>query len=77
MTIHIFDALVGSGKARALARYGRHLAGASHKVLFVQLTKHPIDKATADELQALPSAACLSAACGGGLLPVCVEAGTA
>ncbi|POR39870.1 hypothetical protein [Methylobacterium sp. V23] len=73
MTIHIFDALVGSGKARALARYSHHLAGVSHKVLFVQVTKHLIDKATADELQAMPSAACLSAAYGGDLHPVRAE----
>lgn len=53
MTIHILDALAGSGKTRALARYSHHLAGVSHKVLFVQPTKHLITKTIADELQPL------------------------
>ena len=53
MTIHILDALAGSGKTRALARYSDYLAGISHKVLFVQPTKHLITKTIADELQPL------------------------
>ena len=53
MTVHIFDSLAGSGKTRALARYSHYLAGVSHKVLFVQPTKHLITKTIADELQPL------------------------
>ena len=53
MTIDILDALAGSGKTRALARYTHYLAGISHKVLFVQPTKHLITKTIADELQPL------------------------
>lgn len=53
MTIHIFDALAGTGKTRALARYSHYLAGVSHKVLFVQPTKHLITKTIADELRPL------------------------
>ncbi|TXM64002.1 hypothetical protein FV222_20395 [Methylobacterium sp. WL103] len=54
--IHILDALAGSGKTRALARYSHYLAGISHKVLFVQPTKHLITKTIADELRPLDPA---------------------
>src|SRR3954470_23484585 len=50
MYIECFDALAGAGKTRALARYADRLARRGHKVLFVQPTKHLIDKTIADEL---------------------------
>ena len=53
MVIRTFDALAGSGKTRACARYADRLARHGHKVLFVQPTKHLITKTIADELQPL------------------------
>lgn len=53
MTIHYFGALAGAGKTRALARYADRIAQQNHKVLFVQPTKHLIDKTIADELRTL------------------------
>lgn len=53
MTIHYFDALAGAGKTRALALYTDRLARRNQKVLFVQPTKHLIDKTIADELDVL------------------------
>ncbi len=50
MIIRYFDALAGAGKTRALARYADWLARKHHKVLFVQPTKHLIDKTMAEEL---------------------------
>ncbi|TXN17199.1 hypothetical protein FV219_00805 [Methylobacterium sp. WL122] len=50
MTIYYFDALAGAGKTRALARYADRIARCGAKVLFVQPTKHLIDKTLADEL---------------------------
>jgi len=44
MYIEFFDALAGAGKTRALARYADRLARRGQKVLFVQPTKHLIDK---------------------------------
>jgi hypothetical protein len=76
MTIHIISAPAGSAQTRELARYSPGLARLSQTVLFLQSTTRLIDKAVADELQAMLSVACLSAACGGDLLPVRVEAGT-
>ena len=76
MTIHILLAPAGSAQMRALARSSPGLARLSQTVPFLPSTPHRIGKAVPDELQALLSVACLSAACGGGLLPVRVEAGT-
>src|SRR5215213_6064625 len=53
MYIEFFDALAGSGKTRALARYADRVARRGHKVLFVQPTKHLIEKTIAEELQPL------------------------
>jgi superfamily II DNA or RNA helicase len=53
MTIKFLDSLAGSGKTRALARYADRLARRGHKVLFVQPTKHLIEKTIADELRPL------------------------
>ena len=53
MTIFYFDALAGAGKTRALARYADRIAQRGSKVLFVQPTKHLIDKTIADELEPL------------------------
>lgn len=50
MTILFFDALAGAGKTRALARYADRLARHGDKVLFIQPTKHLIDKTIQDEL---------------------------
>lgn len=55
MIIHYFDALAGAGKTRALALYTDRLAPRNQKVLFVQPTKHLIDKTIADELDVLDS----------------------
>ncbi len=51
MTINFLDSLAGSGKTRALARYADRIARRGHKVLFVQPTKHLIEKTIADELR--------------------------
>ena len=53
MYIHYFDALAGAGKTHALARHGDHLARQGRKVLFIQPTKHLIDKTIQDELRPL------------------------
>jgi hypothetical protein len=53
VTIHILPASAGSGKTCALVRYSHDLARLSRKVLFVQPIKHLIDKAIANELQAM------------------------
>ncbi len=53
MTINFLDSLAGSGKTRALARYADRIARRGHKVLFVQPTKHLIEKTIAEELQPL------------------------
>src|SRR4051795_10083630 len=50
MYIEFFDALAGAGKTRTLARFADRLAWRGQKVLFVQPTKHLIDKTIADEL---------------------------
>ncbi len=50
MTIHYFNALAGAGKTHALARYADRLARGGQKVLFIQPTKHLIDKTIQDEL---------------------------
>ena len=53
MIMEYFDALAESGKTRASARYADRLARLNQKVLFVQPTKHLIDKTIADELKPL------------------------
>lgn len=54
-----FDALAGAGKTRALARHADRIARRGQKVLFVQPTKHLVDKTIEDELQPLnPPYAC-------------------
>ena len=53
MTIKFLDSLAGSGKTRALARYADRIARHGHKVLFVQPTKHLIEKTIEEELQPL------------------------
>lgn len=53
MIIEYFDALAGAGKTYALAQYANRLARYGHKVLFVQPTKHLIDKTIEQELQPL------------------------
>jgi len=53
MSLYYFDALAGAGKTRALARHTDRIARRGHKVLFVQPTKHLIDKTVEDELQPL------------------------
>jgi len=53
MCFYYFDALAGAGKTRALARYADRVARRGCKVLFVQPTKHLIDKTVEDELQPL------------------------
>jgi superfamily II DNA or RNA helicase len=50
MTIHYFNALAGAGKTYALAQYSDRLARSGEKVLFIQPTKHLIDKTIEDEL---------------------------
>ncbi len=50
MLFYYFDALAGAGKTRALAREADRLARFGFKVLFVQPTKHLIDKTIEDEL---------------------------
>ena len=50
MYIEYLDALAGAGKTRALARRADHLARRGRKVLFIQPTKHLIDKTIQDEL---------------------------
>jgi hypothetical protein len=56
MPIRYFNALAGAGKTRALARYADQLARRGTKVLFVQPTKHLIEKTITDELQPLQPA---------------------
>lgn len=56
MTIHIFDALAGAGKTRALAHHADRLARHGTKVLFVQPTKHLISKTITEELHRLDPA---------------------
>ncbi|WP_041929140.1 DEAD/DEAH box helicase family protein [Methylorubrum extorquens] len=53
MCFYYFDALAGAGKTRALARYTDRIARRGCKVLFIQPTKHLIDKTVEDELQPL------------------------
>jgi superfamily II DNA or RNA helicase len=53
MYIECFNALAGAGKTYALVRRADRLARRKHKVLFVQPTKHLIDKTIADELEPL------------------------
>jgi hypothetical protein len=53
MTIKFLDSLAGSGKTRALTRHADRLARLNHKVLFVQPTRHLIEKTIADELRPL------------------------
>jgi superfamily II DNA or RNA helicase len=44
MSLYYFNALAGAGKTYALAQYADRLAQRGHKVLFIQPTKHLIDK---------------------------------
>jgi superfamily II DNA or RNA helicase len=48
--MHYFNALAGAGKTYALARYADRLAQRDQKVLFIQPTKHLINKTIEDEL---------------------------
>jgi superfamily II DNA or RNA helicase len=50
MYIDYLDALAGAGKTHALARHADQLARQGRKVLFIQPTKHLIDKTIQDEL---------------------------
>jgi superfamily II DNA or RNA helicase len=50
MYINYLDALAGAGKTHALARHADRLARQGRKVLFIQPTKHLIDKTIQDEL---------------------------
>lgn len=56
MIIRTFKAPAGSGKTYACAHHADWLARFGQKVLFVQPTKHLIDKTIADELQPLKPA---------------------
>jgi superfamily II DNA or RNA helicase len=53
MSLNYFNALAGAGKTYALARFADRLARRGHKVLFIQPTKHLINKTIEDELQKL------------------------
>lgn len=48
-----FDALAGAGKTRALARHADQIARCGSKILFVQPTKHLIERTVEDELRLL------------------------
>ena len=50
MSMYYFNALAGAGKTHALARYADRLAQRGQKVLFIQPTKHLINKTIEDEL---------------------------